>query len=170
MKRVPVLPALVVALLVLDQVSKAWVMSNVPVDQYVYPVPALAHIFAITHLRNTGVAFGMLQGANSIFIVVNAIVTLFVVRYLRSVSSDRRLMRLSLALILVGAVGNLIDRLRLGYVVDFVAVGSFYRFNVADSAVSIGTFLLVVSVWLEGRRDPSGERAELPEQADQPGA
>jgi signal peptidase II len=121
-------------------------------------VPALGNVLAVTHVQNTGIAFGLFKGANALIAALTALVVVFVARYLRALPTERLLLRFALSLLLAGAAGNLIDRLRLGYVTDFIAVGSFARFNVADSAVTVGMLLLAVDV-LRGERRASSEIA-----------
>lgn len=156
MKRFPVALAVIVVVLALDQITKAWVASNLAVGQYWYPIPALGELFAITHIHNTGVVFGLFQGVGDLFAIAIAVITLVITRYLWTMRHESLLLRFALSLLLAGAVGNLIDRLRLGYVVDFVAVGSFARFNVADSAITIGVALLMIATLIDHRRSSGG--------------
>lgn len=155
MKRIPLLPLLVLAVILSDQITKLWVADNLAIGQYVFPVPSLANILAVTHVQNTGVAFGLFRDANALFAVLSVVVMFFIARYLRGLPRDRLLLRFALGLLLAGAGGNLIDRLRLGYVTDFIAVGSFARFNVADSALSIGLVLLAIGMLRENRQASS---------------
>ena len=154
MKRFWLLAALIVAILVLDQLSKWWVVRHIAPGEYVYPIPAIAPFFGITFVQNTGAAFGLFQNANTLLAVLAVIIVAVIVRTMRALPPDRLLTRVALSLLIAGAIGNLIDRLRLGYAIDFVAVGSFARFNVADSAVSIGVALLLLTWLLEGRKNP----------------
>ena len=154
LKRFPLVSALVVIILMLDQLTKWLVSSHLAVGQSVYPFPGLAPFVAITYVTNTGVSFGLFQNANALFAGVSIVVSVVVVRYLLSLPKERRLVRLALALVLAGAVGNLIDRLRLGYVVDFVAVGGWPKFNVADGSIVVGVIVLALTMLLEGRQPP----------------
>jgi len=155
-KRLPVLPLVItVVVLVLDQLTKWWVTSHIPLDAFVYPIPALSPVLGLTLVKNTGVAFGLFQNGNALFAALNTVVIVVMAVYYRTLPPDRRIARFALNLLIAGALGNLLDRLRLGYVVDFVAVGSFARFNVADSAVSTGVTLLLVAWLLEHRRASS---------------
>lgn len=149
---------LAAALVAVDQLSKVWVTRNLPLDGN--EIPLLPGI-AILHTRNNGAAFGMLRdlefqvGAltvNGTFLlgVLSAVVAVVLGAYLwRNRLRLTRLAGAALALVLAGAVGNMIDRLRLGYVVDFIYVRSgsfdFPVFNVADSCVVIGAGLLIVA-------------------------
>jgi len=148
--RLPTLPLLVAAVVALDQVTKWLVVSYLPVGRPWFPIPALAPFLAVEHVTNTGVAFGLFKGANLLFAVVSAAIVAVMIAYLIRLPKERRWVRLALAFLLAGAIGNLVDRLRLGFVVDFIAVGSFSRFNVADSAVTVGVVLMLVSALWPG--------------------
>ena len=118
--------------------------------------------FNLTYVRNRGAVFGFLSGVDSwwrlpFFLIFAAVaVVLLAVFYVRS-RPDQGLLRLSLALILAGAIGNVIDRLRFGYVIDFLDVHwhdyHWPAFNIADSAISIGICLMLLEAYLEGRRE-----------------
>ncbi|HLF27012.1 MAG TPA: signal peptidase II [Anaerolineae bacterium] len=151
-RRFSVVPLLIGGVVVLDQLTKWLVLTNLAPGQYIYPIPALADLLAITHVTNTGIAFGLFKDANTFLAIIAIVVIVGLVRYVRAMPPERWLARLALALVLGGAIGNLIDRLRLGYVVDFVAVGAFARFNVSDSAISIGIVLLATAFLFDGRR------------------
>ncbi|HYN87882.1 MAG TPA: signal peptidase II, partial [Ardenticatenaceae bacterium] len=99
-------------------------------------------IFAITHISNTGAAFGILPNASLFFVVVAIVVSGAIAYYYRRLPSHHWWLFLSLGLQLGGALGNLVDRLRLGYVVDFIEVGIWPIFNVADSSIVVGVLLL----------------------------
>ncbi len=148
---------LAAALVALDQLSKAWVVATLPRDGTEIP---LALGFGITHTRNGGAAFGMLQDlelkvggltidGTVLLGLLSAVVSVGIGVYLwRNAKRLPALLRVTLALVLAGAAGNMLDRLRLGYVVDFVhfKVGSFDFpvFNVADACVVIGAILLFI--------------------------
>jgi signal peptidase II len=146
------LSVLVVAL---DQLCKAVINHSLQLFQSVQVLPVLD----ITRVYNRGAAFSFLGRASGwqrwLFSALAVIVSAGVVLWLRRVDRRARLLASGLALILGGAVGNLVDRLRLGHVVDFVAAhwGPHYfpAFNVADSAITIGACLLLLDAWLEPR-------------------
>ena len=130
---------------VLDQITKALTRSNM--DLY-DSVPVITNFFHLTYVTNDGMAFGLnFPGGIYVFSVVSIILTAIIFMYLWKEQNNHILMRLSLALILAGAIGNLIDRLRFGEVVDFFdfMIGDFhwYIFNVADSSVTIGMILFL---------------------------
>ena len=140
---------LLIALLVvaLDQLSKVWIRSNLLVGQ---SLPETG-FFRLTHVYNTGAAFGLFQG-QSLALTIIALVGITVLLvyalfiYHRFPFSDNMLGRSTLGLILGGAVGNLIDRLRFGYVTDFIDVGIWPAFNLADSAIVVGVIIFASSL------------------------
>ncbi len=133
--------------LVLDQVTKQMAEQLLSWGQ---PMPVLPS-FNLTLLYNTGAAFSFLHDAGGwqrwFFIVLALGVSLVLVNWLRKLHPDQRRMALALALILGGAIGNVIDRIWLGHVIDFIQVyysdWYFPAFNLADSAISIGAALLI---------------------------
>ncbi|MFC1992345.1 signal peptidase II [Chloroflexota bacterium] len=150
---------LVTALLVAaaDQLSKTWIRSNLALGQSL-PETGFPRLI---HAQNTGSAFGLFQGQSSALIIVAIIgialilILAFIV-YRRSPLLDSRLGRLALSLILGGAVGNLTDRLRFGSVTDFIDVGFWPVFNVADSAVTVGVIIFAYSLLLLARAEKQG--------------
>lgn len=139
--------AVAVATVLLDQATKIAVARNLSICER---IPVLGSVLRLTHIRNSGAVFGMMRGAGAYFTffsVVAAVVLVVVLFFSRRASM---LVRVSLGLVLGGAVGNLIDRLRFGAVVDFIDVGigetaRWPCFNVADSAITIGVILLIVN-------------------------
>jgi signal peptidase II len=132
------------ALYVADQATKALVVANLA---YGERVPILGDVVQLWHLRNTGAAFSLLPGAQWLFIPIT-IVALGMVAYFHMQFRDRGpWIHVILGAILAGSLGNLTDRVRFGYVTDFVSVGigdlRWPAFNVADPAVVIGILLLV---------------------------
>jgi signal peptidase II len=146
--------------IVLDQVTKFAAVANLAVQD----VP-IAPFLSLTLTYNTGAAFGFLNQAggwqNVFFIGVAAVASVFILYLLYTQAADNLLMALGLALILGGAIGNLIDRLLWGHVVDFILVyyqsWRFPAFNIADSAISIGAVLLILDAF--GVRFHRGEAA-----------
>ncbi len=136
------------ALLVLaaDQSSKMWLRSY-PEGQSIFEIG----FFRITNVQNTGAAFGLFQDQSLLLTIVAIIgviaILLFVLLVYRRFSFlNSRLGKLALGLVLGGAIGNLVDRLRLGYVIDFIDIGIWPVFNIADSAVVIGVILFAYSL------------------------
>ena len=146
-----------VAIVVLDQATKALVKARLPLHESVTVIPGF---FDLTHVRNTGAAFGMLNNIEfaykPVVMVLVALVALgAVASYALTLPATQRVARFGLALILGGAIGNLIDRATMGYVVDFVDVYwrgvHFWAFNVADSAITVGVALMLLDVLGVGR-------------------
>ena len=141
-----------VVIVVLDQVTKSMVRAAVPVHESVTVIPGLLDI---THALNSGAAFGILDGANfpfktALIAVIATAALIGVGIYAASLAHHQLVARAGLALIVGGAAGNLIDRVRAGSVVDFVDVywrtHHFWAFNVADSAISVGVTILILDM------------------------
>jgi signal peptidase II len=156
MNRWRLLGIVTAVVLVLDQATKLYVDANFELYE---SVPVIKGWFHLTYIRNQGAAFGILSsGAWRVpfFITVALVALTAIIWYLRSLRDDQKLAAFALALIFSGALGNLIDRIRLGEVIDFLDV--FWRhhhwpaFNVADSAICVGVGLLIWEMWLEERR------------------
>jgi signal peptidase II len=131
-----------------DQLTKAWLVSFLPPGR---AVAVLGDWVRLVHSQNSGGLFGLLSGQAVPFGVVSLVVVGLIVLY-HGRSTPNRYVSITLGLLLGGAVGNLIDRLRIGYVVDFVDAGignlRWYTFNVADAAISFAILLLLAaSVW-----------------------
>jgi len=168
------IPLVALVVLVLDQLAKAWIASNFSLNQQSILVDNFLRI-RLTH--NTGAAFGVLQGATgALSIVAIAIVAAIFYSSTRMAGSSIW-GTLALGLIVGGALGNLIDRLRLGYVVDFieayglrVQIGdNLYTwpvFNLADSAISVGVVLLLFTI-LFGNKEQPATTTTLPAQLPQ---
>jgi len=136
-----IVPVLII--LALDQLSKFIVIKNLNANQ---SIPIIKGLLYVTFVRNRGAAFGILKNQLPLFIftALFAVVLIFLV-----ISKKRQrplILNISLGLILAGAIGNLIDRLFLGYVVDFIDFRIWPVFNVADSAITVGAVLLGWSI------------------------
>jgi signal peptidase II len=143
---------IVSTVVVLDQITKAWVQNRMHLYQSIAIVPNFVHL---TYLKNTGAAFGLLAGPRSglriaFFVLVSAVAMGCVLYLLKNLRPGRTSLVVSLSLILGGAVGNLIDRLRAGEVVDFIDLHWHHlhwpAFNVADSSITIGVILLFIQM------------------------
>lgn len=142
--------ALLVALIIIifDQLTKIWIVQNLVLHD-VIPVNSF---FSIAHAHNYGAAFGFLNNAGGwqtiFFTVVAFIVSTIMIVWLKRIAGIERQLSLALSLVLGGAIGNVIDRIQYGYVVDFIVLyydkWQFPAFNIADSAITIGAILLLM--------------------------
>jgi len=138
-------------ILISDQVLKLWAEQALKLGASVEMVPGF---FSLTRVHNTGVAFGVAQGNNLLTGLLAAGILVWAAWMARSWDWSRRFVQVVTAMVAAGAVGNLIDRARLGYVLDFfdfhVRGWSWPAFNIADACISVGVGLLVLS-WLSGK-------------------
>jgi len=135
-----------------DQWAKFLVRTHLERGETWSPFEWLSPYARIIHWTNKGAAFGLFQSGGWIFTVIAIFVSIAIIYYYPRVPSSKVALRLALALQLGGALGNLIDRLIHGIVTDFISVGSFPVFNVADASISIGSAVLVAAMWAEERR------------------
>lgn len=149
---------LVATLVIADQITKALVRRAVELHE---SIPVIPDLLALTRVHNTGAAFGMFNsmdfpGKTLLLTVVASLALAGVAWYAMSIPASERLARLGVACILGGAIGNLIDRATVGYVLDFVDASwqgwHFWAFNVADAAISIGVILMILDLIGLGRR------------------
>ncbi len=145
----------------LDQLTKWLVRSKLAYGEAWSPWDWLTPYARILHVQNTGAAFGMFQNGNLIFTVLAIIVCLVILYYFPLIDRGDWPVRLALVLQFAGAMGNLIDRLYQGYVTDFVSVGNFFVFNVADSSISIGVAVLVLGMLIKEQQERQAA-AQLP--------
>lgn len=140
------------AVLVLDQATKAWVLANLPLGA---SIPVIPGFFDITHVHNPGGAFGFLAGMSAeirslLFVAVSLLAAGLILYFYWQTSIRQRFLAVGISLLFGGAVGNLVDRLRFGIVVDFLDLyaGSLHwpAFNVADSAITIGVVIFAYHV------------------------
>ena len=137
--------AIPIGVLILDQLTKAWVRSSMSLNE---TIPVLGDVVRLTYIHNEGAAFGLSIGeySSQVFLVLAAIASVLVLYLLLTAPRAERMQRIALALILGGALGNIVDRIRWSMVVDFIQVGvagHFWPiFNVADSAVTVDAAML----------------------------
>ena len=139
-------------LLSVDQFSKYIIRQKMFLAE---SIPVIKSIFHITYVENTGIAFGLFPQGHSLFIVISLIIILVIIFFERKKVIKSLKERLCLGLILGGALGNLIDRLRFGFVTDFLDFRIWPVFNLADSGVCIGGILMVFFLL---RKRPRKER------------
>lgn len=147
------------SILALDQFTKLWVVSVLPLGAHIRVIPGL---FDLVHVRNTGAAFGMLSGQNTFLILASVLTLLILWRWRRSLHDNRPARAVVLGVMIGGILGNLVDRVRVGSVIDFLDfyVGTHHwpAFNVADASICIGIFLALL-LSMRGDRDGSGGEA-----------
>jgi signal peptidase II len=141
------LPTIAILALIADQFSKHIIQQAMRPGDFWSPLPFLSRLFRISYVTNTGAAFGLFPNQGGLLVVVALVVVVVIVAYYRHLPADRWLLHLSLGLQLGGAIGNLLDRVRLGYVVDFIDVGFWPVFNLADSAIVVGVAILAYYFW-----------------------
>ena len=144
-----------IALLIvaLDQWTKWLVRTNIPVGETWLPesLEWLSPYARIVHWYNTGAAFGIFKEGGMVFTVLAFIVIGAILYYYPKVERSDWPLRLAMSMQLGGAIGNLIDRLTMGQVTDFISVGTFPVFNVADASISLGCVVLLLGVWWNER-------------------
>ena len=134
---------------VLDQVSKSWVRANLP------QIELLPGFLDFIYVENYGSAFGLFANQTFLIVIVVIATILIVLLFFRYLSPSPTLSIVSISLILGGALGNLIDRLRFGYVTDFIDIHLYeifhwFTFNIADAAITIGIITLIYSLYRSG--------------------
>ncbi len=139
--------ALAVTVLALDQAVKALVTRSIPLGD---SIPLLPGLVSLTHVENTGIAFGLAGRLPALVPAAIALTFLFLLFYNRPRWTRLAAARVALALLAGGALGNLVDRIRLGAVIDYVDIRVWPVFNLADAAVTVGAGLLI-ALWV--RRD-----------------
>jgi signal peptidase II len=148
-----------------DQSTKAWVTANLAFGESITPIPALADFFAITRSANRGAAFSILPQAGDLFLIIALVMIVGVLLFYRRIPDGHWLERIALGLVLGGVSGNAIDRIRFGYVVDFVHLQLQPLIsnvsNPADHAVVFGMIMLFLTQWF-GEREKDEERTLEP--------
>lgn len=160
-----IIPASVIVLL--DQWTKWLVSTNLDYGEMWAPWHWLLPYARIVHFSNTGSAFGMFQRFGSVFMILAILVSLFILYYFPQVDRRDWIIRLALTLQLGGAVGNLVDRLRQGYVTDFISVGTFAVWNVADACISVGTVVLLIGIYFHDKREQQTALVESEKTGDE---
>jgi signal peptidase II len=138
----------------LDQWTKSLVRANLPLGSTWLPdwLEWLSPYARFVHWHNTGAAFGMFQNGSMVFTVLAFVVIGAIVYYFPQVEQQDWTLRLAMSMQMGGALGNLLDRLLFeGRVTDFISVGAFAVFNVADASISVGTAILLLGVYLQER-------------------
>ncbi len=153
----------------LDQWTKWLVRENIEFGAQWLPewLGWLSPYARIVHWYNSGAAFGMFQSGGMIFTVLAFIVIGAIIYYYPRVETEDWTLKLAMGLQLAGASGNLIDRLLMGKVTDFISIGAFPVFNVADASITIGVIVLLLGVWIKERNEKRNAAEQLSVISDQ---
>ena len=148
MKKRGIVAGIIAALIVLDQVVKAYVVQNIALGEVKTWIPNLV---SLTYLQNRGAAFSILQDQQLLFAVITLVVVVGAIWYLHKHMEDSFWMVLGLTLIIAGGLGNFIDRISQGFVVDMFHLDfiNFAIFNVADSYLTVGVIILLLAMLKE---------------------
>lgn len=147
-----------IVVLVLDYISKKWIVNNLELGE---EISVIGNFFIITSHRNRGAAFGILQDQRIFFIIITVVILLGLLWYFyKARKTARASLLIGLTLVFGGAIGNFVDRVRFGEVVDFFKFnfGSYTYpiFNVADSAIVIGVILILLDTLMDIRNEKKG--------------
>lgn len=142
-----------IILVIFDQITKTWIRNNLAFNELWMPWEWLAPYARLVNWHNTGAAFGIFQGMNGVFLVLAFVIIGLILVYFPRIPEEDFFFRLALTLQMAGAAGNLIDRLYRGYVTDFISIGRFPVFNIADSCITLGVVVLIIGMWIEERRN-----------------
>ena len=133
---------------ILDQITKYLVYSNMYLGE---SIPADTFI-KITYARNTGAAFSLFTSYGNLLLYLSVMVAVFFTIYFIFIEKPKLIMRIFISLVVAGALGNIVDRIRFGYVNDLIDVGFWPIFNIADSSISIAITLYILDVLLFSRK------------------
>ncbi|CAN5247529.1 signal peptidase II [soil metagenome] len=156
-RRVALIASLAAIVFAIDRITKNAVAEAIPLNE---GREVLGPYLRLIHVRNTGAAFGLLPERTTLLSILSVLAVLAILYYYRTIAMSSPLIAGTLGMQLGGAVGNFVDRVRQGYVVDFIDVGldpgpRFWAFNVADSSIVTGIILVTFLLWLSERRQPT---------------
>ena len=149
--------SLTLILLIIDRLTKWWIASTL--DPQV-PNNLIGNVIRLTRVHNDGGAFGIFPGGGGVFLVVSGIVSFVLFLILLTMHIDSRLIRTGMAFVLAGALGNLVDRIQWGYVLDFFEIRGFPIFNVADACITVGAVFIILAILFGGERNRSRGKAD----------
>jgi len=149
-------------IVVLDQWTKGLVRANIPFGGTWLPESLVwLHPYArIVHWSNTGAAFGLFKDGSMVFTVLAFIVIGLILYYYPQVEKVDWPLRIAMSMQLGGAIGNLVDRLTIGHVTDFISIGKFAVFNVADASISVGAAILFIGIWIMEKNEKKNKESE----------
>lgn len=151
--------------LVLDQATKAAIIAALGPAEAGNRIALIPDFLEFVHTHNTGIAFSLLRGQNSALLLIGLVVIGLLVYYYRAMPRNSTLLRVTVGGVVGGAVGNLVDRVRLGHVTDFIhvyvpGVFNYPVFNVADSFVTVGMIVIAAYLFFFDHSPPRGERRD----------
>src|SRR3989338_421509 len=135
------------AVILMDQIAKFLIKANFQLNQ---SLPVVNSIFHLTYINNTGAGFGILKSQASILIFISVAVIGMILFNLDKIKNNETLLQILVGFVLGGTIGNLIDRLAYGYVIDFLDFQIWPIFNFADSFVTMGVIGLIIYLWKKG--------------------
>jgi signal peptidase II len=150
-------------IVILDQWTKTLVRQSLAPGETWMPLEWLEPYVRVVNWHNTGAAFGIFQQGGFIFTILAIVVSIFILYYFPHVPRKDWPLRVAMGMQMGGALGNLTDRLKFGSVTDFISVGKFPVFNVADSSISVGVAVLILGVWISERKAKKENKEEPPE-------
>lgn len=154
-----------------DRITKAYVAAHLDLHESWMPLDFIEPIFRFTRVHNTGAAFGIFPQGNVLFLIINLVVSIFILYYYRQLPTGATLIRFALGLQLGGAMGNAIDRIRTGYVIDFLHLEHWPVSNIADISIVTGVLLLAFEIFREERRvaklAQEAESAQKPDSSEE---
>lgn len=158
-----VLKMLSVSLVVLfaDQATKLFILKELGPTSDRVMIPVIPGVFRLFYVQNTGAAFGIFQGNSPVLAVLAVLVVLFLLFYFRRWIAESSWLALAIGLQLGGAIGNILDRLQHGFVVDFIDFRYFPTFNVADSAITVGVIILAVILFKREQRRNAEQKSDV---------
>jgi len=145
-----------------DQVTKDIIRTKLAYGEIWSPWNWLTPYARIVHWFNTGVAFGLFQDKGMFFTILAVVIAIAILFYYPRLTEREWLLRIALAMQFGGAVGNLIDRLVVGHVTDFISVGNFPVFNIADACITVGVGIMILSLWLDDKNEKLQSNVTLP--------
>ncbi|MEP7004183.1 MAG: signal peptidase II [Chloroflexota bacterium] len=153
-RRIVLVAAVAIGVFVLDRITKIVVETSLPVGS---SFDVVGQWVRISHVTNSGAAFGLLPERTTFLSILSVVAVIAIVYYYRRLAAHSPLIAATLGMQLGGAIGNLVDRIGQGYVVDFVDVGvpggvRFWAFNVADSSIVVGIIAVTVLLWWQERQ------------------
>ncbi len=132
------------SILMLDQITKNLILKHMTAGM---SIPLIQNVIHLTFVQNTGIAFGFFQNSNLFFLLTSLIIMLGIIYVLLHTPKEEKATSIFLGTVLGGAMGNIVDRFFLGYVVDFIDLRFWPIFNIADSAITIGIIGLIIVLW-----------------------